>query len=177
MRGTEDWLRAVIRRVRRLALALVAMGLPLGGCGDDGGDRATSPASDVEAPTSATASARGVEAPSAVTCGTQYRPVYGRATGEEQDSITVERPTSDTRRDETSVAYEDFDLSITYSDDGHESPSLLVHVASSSGADVERVLYQFGASPPSFVGPSGFTGLHYVYSDDAELQWWCTAQE
>jgi hypothetical protein len=140
-------------------------------------DGATDGSSSTESEPPSTERETADEPPPRVACGTQYRPASGSAGGEERNSITVERPIADRVRDEASVSYEHLNLSITYSDDGHETPSVLVHVASSSGADVERVLYQFGPELPSFVGDQGFTGLHYAYSGNAELQWWCNAGE
>ena len=158
---------------RRLigAVAALLLAVGLGACGDDESSAEGSTAV-ADRQTETTASR---DAPSRVGCDTQYRPVYGNSAGEEEDSVAVVRPNPDEVRDVATLSYRHFDLSITYYDNGHEGPSLFVHVSSPSGADIERVLYQFGTGRPSFDGGHGFTGLHYVYSEGAELQWWCSA--
>lgn len=162
---------------RTLLAVLIAVSSACASAADSAPTATTTASSSTEADTSSTGGSSAVEAPSRVTCGTQYRPVGGSAAGEAQDSLSVERPAPDAPRAEVAnLSFADFDVSITYTDDGHETPALLVRVSMRSGGELERVLFQFGPPLPNFSGGHGFTGLHYVYSGEAELQWWCTAQ-
>ena len=55
-----------------------------------------------------------------------------------------------------------------------------VHVVVSTADRVLlRWLFQLGGQdefPEDFSGGHGFTGLHYVYDGEAELQFWCEAE-
>jgi hypothetical protein len=131
--------------------------------------------SSTEVDTSSTERVTGVEPPARVRCGTQFRPIAGSAAGEVEDTITVERPDSETGRSEAeTLSFADFEISVVYADDGYETPSVVVTISSADEA-VERVLYQFTSNRPRFGGSADSADLHYVYSGEAELQWWCTA--
>ena len=161
----------------RARTGLVAVGGPLllvlwlGACGDDDDSSADAAPPITEIHTAPTSVG---EPPMMVTCRVQYRPMTGSASGQQEDSLSVRRPVGDPIRSEDTASFDDFRLSATYYDNEHESPALNVVAASSAGEEVQRVLYQFGESLPTFVGGHGFTGLQFVYSGEAELQWWCT---
>lgn len=135
---------------------------------------APSPAS-VLGVTYATASAL----PTAITCTTQMRPSTGSAGGEESASVTVERV------DALAAEDEELDLgacwfAASYTGEGPEGRSVVVTVTSPSGEMIVRDLQQYGdgaALRHEFVGGHGFTGLKYVDSQGAELQFSCVAEE
>ena len=60
-----------------------------------------------------------------------------------------------------------------------EGDAVSVSVTSSDGDGLTSVLYQLGPfdlAEFSFSGGHGFTGLHYVEHEGAQLQFWCGAE-
>lgn len=73
----------------------------------------------------------------------------------------------------------EFQFAASYLGDAPEGRSVVVTISSPSGDVIVRELYQYGdgaALRNEFVGGHGFTGLRYVYSQGAELQFFCAAQ-
>ena len=149
------------RRVGAGLAAVAGLAAAFAGCGDD----------------EAGGPGEGSGLPAAVECGTQYRPDAERMTGAEEPVLRVER--SDGLAGSTgSLEFETMTLSVTYVAEAPEGRSVDLTVVSAAGEPLLRALYQIGDPPLEdirFAGGHGFTGLHYVDHEGAQLQVWCEA--
>ena len=150
--------RASARDMRRFSAVVAVVFVGVVGCSDD-------------SPTTAPPTEQVETLPTAINCGTQYRPNAESLAGVEEEQFAVERP-SGLDGNSNRVAFEELSIEVVYNDrpDGQD---VSVVVAGSDGTELERVLYQLPAALPSFAGGHGFTGLHYVSTGSAQLQWWC----
>lgn len=116
--------------------------------------------------------------PSQIACTAYYRP-FGDASVEgavEQpvvlDVVGSGSPSGDAVFDTMSfrVGY--------FGPETDDTPSITLSVTASDGTPLASVLYQLGGvdlAVVQFVGGHGFTGLHYVDHEGAQLQFWCSA--
>lgn len=119
--------------------------------------------------------ADGVLLPDRVVCHTQYRPDVSSLDGAEEPSLTVERDDYFPFEIGT-VVFEAMTLSATFVGDVPDGRSVHIVVTTAGGDESVSVLYQIGLDSIDFSGSQGFTGLHYVNSGPAQLQFWCTAE-
>jgi hypothetical protein len=115
--------------------------------------------------------------PAAIECGTQYRPDAEQLAGAEEATLRVAQG-DDPAGASGSLEFERMHLTVTYRGDAPEGRSVDLRIASSAGEPLARTLYQVGATglgDVDFAGGHGFTGLHYVDHDGAQLQVWCGA--
>lgn len=125
------------------------------------------------------ADAPSAELPATITCTAQMRPSSGSAAGEESASVTVDRVDS-LAVEPAELELGEFRFAASYVGEAPEGRSVVVTVSSPSDEVIVRELYQFAdgaALRNEFAGGHGFTGLRYVYSQGAELQFFCAAQE
>lgn len=115
--------------------------------------------------------------PSRIDCVAYYRPL-----GNESVAGASELPVGfDTAAGAGSATapFETMTFEAAYTgDDGFESPTLSLSVTDDAGEPLTSVLYQLGGvdlRDVQFAGGHGFTGLHYVDHDGAQLQFWCAA--
>ena len=118
--------------------------------------------------------------PTSIDCGAYYRPL-GDASTEGAVEHSVSLQTAGGARAEQSVEFDTMAFAVSSFTEagGGEGESLSVSVTSSDGAVLTSVLYQLGSfdlADVSFSGGHGFTGLHYVNHDGAQLQFWCSAE-
>jgi hypothetical protein len=116
------------------------------------------------------------ELPAAIVCGTQYRPDAESLTGAEEPELRVERPGPGEQPSAATVELPTMTLTVSFAGDAPEGRSVTVEVTSAGGEQLLRVLYQLGdltLADVQFAGGHGFTGLHYVDHDRAQLQFWC----
>ncbi|MDS1270670.1 hypothetical protein RIF23_10200 [Lipingzhangella sp. LS1_29] len=118
----------------------------------------------------------------AVTCSMQYRPDAESAAGQRSESVTVPAE-SGVVGDEPGARLEFPDLvfEVTYVAGAPDGNGVTTVVrATDDDSERHRVLHQLPAEPGLvdivFAGGHGFTGLHYANHEDAQLQYWCTAE-
>jgi hypothetical protein len=142
-------------------LVCLCAGLAIGGCGgstpDDGGD------------------AGGL--PSVITCGVYYRPRGDASTeGAVEQSVALQPAGAGTA--EQTVEFGRMSFAVRSISDAGEGDAVSLSVSSSDGVVLTSVLYQLGSfdlADVAFSGGHGFTGLHYVDHEGAQLQFWCSA--
>ena len=116
--------------------------------------------------------------PSAITCGVYYRPL-GDASTDGAIERTVALATADGGAAEQSTEFDTMSFAVRSFSDAGEGDSVSVSVATSDGTALTSVLYQLGSfdlADVAFSGGHGFTGLHYVDHEGAQLQFWCGAR-
>ena len=125
----------------------------------------------------AACSAGRSELPGSITCHTQYRPDAETLDGAREPSLTVARADGvgapPQRLDFATLA-----LEVTYQGAAPEGDHVAVVVTTADGEPLVRDLYQLGDGVDlrrEFAGGHGFTGLQYVFHEQASLQVWCTA--
>jgi hypothetical protein len=117
------------------------------------------------------------EAPPSITCHTQYRPDAETLQGVREPSLTVERADDISPRPRT-LEFATLTLEVAYQGDAPEGRNVTVAVTTTDGQPLVRDLYQFADGSEltrQFAGGHGFTGLQYVFHQDASLQVWCDA--
>lgn len=123
----------------------------------------------------ATASAGdgAIAPPEQLACTTYYNPVSGAENDEEAVVLPVDRGAVAT------ATHPEITLTVSYPSDDHEGTSVSIAASDAEGRELMRILYQLDTTTDAFrteyAGDHGFTGLHYVYSAGAELQFWCGA--
>ena len=148
----------------RVAAVVLAAALA-GGCGSSGG-----PDRDGDG---------GAALPVAVECGTQYRPDAEQLAGAEDATLRVPRGDG-LAGDSGTLEFDLMTLNVTYRGEGPEGGSVDLVVTTAAGEPLARTLYQVGGTAlgqVDFAGGHGFTGLHYVDHQGAQLQVWCAAAE
>ena len=99
--------------------------------------------------------------------------------------VTVEDPIEYTFRDKRSVlnqreiGFDTMSFAVSSFSDTGEGDAVRVAVTRADGTPLTSVLYQLGSfdlADVAFSGGHGFTGLHYVDHEGAQLQFWCGAE-
>jgi hypothetical protein len=140
------------RRRVRVAVALLAAAAGLGAC-----------------------SAPPPDLPATIGCTYQYRPAAGASAGERSGTVEVLGTTGPATAPAV-TELPDFRMEVVYVAAGPEGASVRIAVDDPAGEPLHHVLYQVGAGADLRSSTShGFTGLHYVYSGPAELQYFCLA--
>jgi hypothetical protein len=119
-----------------------------------------------------------VESPSTIACDVYYRPL-GDASTEGAVEHTVSLETRGGGSAEQSVDFDTMSFTVRSFSDAGEGDAVAVSVTASDGEGLTSVLYQLGSfdlADVSFAGGHGFTGLHYVDHEGAQLQFWCSAE-
>lgn len=117
--------------------------------------------------------------PDELVCTAQYRPFAESMEGAEEQTFTVERidrPTTSGIEVEFSL----MTIEVHYTGDAPDGRNVRVTVTDRDGAEITTALYQIGRpglQDIGFAGGHGFTGLHYVYHEQAMLQFFCGAGE
>lgn len=117
--------------------------------------------------------------PARIECTTYYRPLGDESTqGSAEQTLVLD--VSGNARVSQSAEFEAMriEFRLDASDVG-ESTAFTVAVSTPSGEALTSVLYQLGTvrlDAVEFAGGHGFTGLHYVDHQGAQLQFWCSAE-
>lgn len=117
-------------------------------------------------------------APSQISCTAYYRPF-----GDESVEGAVERPVVldvvGAGPPSGEAVFDTMSFGVRYlGPETDDTPSITLSVTARDGAPLASVLYQLGVvdlTSIQFVGGHGFTGLHDVDHDGAQLQFWCGA--
>lgn len=139
------------RRRVRVAVALLAAAAGLGAC-----------------------SAPPPDLPATIGCTYQYRPAAGASAGERSGTVEALGTTGPATAPAV-TELPDFRMEVVYVAAGPEGASVRIAVDDPAGEPLHHVLYQVGAGADLSSTSHGFTGLHYVYSGPAELQYFCVA--
>lgn len=120
----------------------------------------------------------GADLPSRVVCHANYR---ADDSGAGQEDATLEAERSDgTAGAEDSAEFEEMSIALRYIGEAPEGRVISVDVTDAAGDRIARDLYQLGTPAVQdieFSGGHGFTGLSYVHSGEATLQYRCEAEE
>lgn len=114
--------------------------------------------------------------PASLTCATQYRPDATTMTGALSETLTVPRDEGVGQAE--AQTFPAMTLAVTFVGDAPEGRVVNVVVTDTAGEALFTTLYQFTDGHElrtDFAGDHGFTGLNYVYSDGAMLQFSCSA--
>ncbi|WP_017626715.1 hypothetical protein [Nocardiopsis chromatogenes] len=120
----------------------------------------------------------GADLPSRVVCEANYR-AGDTGAGQEDATLEAER-TDDMAGAEDTAEFEEMSIALRYIGEAPEGRMISVDVTDATGDRIARDLYQLGTPAVqdiAFSGGHGFTGLSYVHSGEATLQYWCTAEE
>ncbi|MDA2811544.1 hypothetical protein O4J56_12960 [Nocardiopsis sp. RSe5-2] len=120
----------------------------------------------------------GADLPSRVVCEVSYRADDSGA-GQRDATLEAER-TDGMAGAEDSAGFDEMSVALTYIGEAPEGRVVSVDVTDAAGDRIARDLYQLGTPAVQdieFSGGHGFTGLSYVHSGEATLQYWCTAEE
>jgi hypothetical protein len=111
--------------------------------------------------------------PDQLACSTHYNPVSGAENDQDAVALPVDLGATAT------AAHPAITLTVSYPSDDYEGTSVSIAASDAEGRELMRILYQLDPTTDAFrteyAGGHGFTGLHYVYSAGAELQFWCGA--
>lgn len=97
--------------------------------------------------------------------------------GAESPTLTVDRR-DDLVGSSESHEFPNMTLEVTYWGDAPDGRAVMVRVTDSAGAPLVETRYQVGTplQDIEFAGGHGFTGLDYIYHEEAMLQLWCEAE-
>ncbi|TDE97233.1 hypothetical protein EXU48_03210 [Occultella glacieicola] len=113
--------------------------------------------------------------PDAIECAAKYRPQAGSDVGEESRTLVVPRIGGASGPEVLDFAT--MTLAARYIGDAPEGRSIDIVVEAANGTRLTSTLFQLDEDESQvsveFVGGHGFTGLHYVQHDGAELQYTC----
>ncbi|ADD40813.1 hypothetical protein [Stackebrandtia nassauensis] len=110
------------------------------------------------------------ESPEAVVC---------EVGGDFSGSVTAEATSGAAEEDWEGEDFGPMNLVVVYLESPTESDAVTVVVRDGDGEELTRNLYQIDTplDEIEFEGGHGFTGLHYVNHDDAQLQYWCAPKK
>ena len=114
--------------------------------------------------------------PASLNCSTQYRPDAATMTGALSETVAV--PRVEGFGPVEAQTFPAMSLGVTFVGDVPEGRVVNVVVTDRAGEVLFSTLYQFTDGHElrtAFAGEHGFTGLNYVYSDGAMLQFRCSA--
>lgn len=114
--------------------------------------------------------------PASLTCATQYRPDAATMTGALSETLVVPRVEGFGQAE--AQTFPAMTLGVTFVGDAPEGRVVNVLVTDTAGEVLFSTLYQVTDGHElrtAFAGEHGFTGLNYVYSAGAMLQFSCSA--
>lgn len=156
----------------RAAVGVLAVAVVFAACGED--SPSSSPSSSSTVPASVPAGQTRL-----LSCMAYYRPLGDASTeGAIEQTVELEaQPGS--MLSERSADFDTMSFTVAYSGSEFEGESVLVYVFDEEQNVLTQALYQAGLDELAgidFVGGHGFTGLHYVNHEGAQLQFWCSAE-
>jgi hypothetical protein len=137
----------------------------------------TAPAAGSEVPTTTLPTSAPDGQPRLLTCTAYYRPLGDVSTeGAIEQTVELEAQPG-MLMSEQSAEFDTMSFTVAFSGSEFEAESVLLYVFDSERNVLTQVLYQSGLDELAgidLVGGHGFTGLHYVNHEGAQLQFWCS---